>query len=573
MCTHLEKKFKSARGPPLDRSLKILVEVRSEARRRMALTSEQTRNPGTVSRPLKVRCRRPLLTGRPSVINRPRPTSAVSILGLSLSVARNSLYNLVGSALPMFVSLATVPAYLAMIGTSRFGVLSITWLLLGYFGLFDLGLGLATAQRIAALPPQAHHDRALRFWTALLTNIGLGIAGGLLLVPVSYFYFGHVMKIEPALRSELLACVPWIAAAVPAATTSGVLTGALQGQERFAILNSISVGATLAFQIVPLLAALIIGPSLLYVLPAAILTRLAGLIVLAVVCWRSLLRGHPIAWNLAEARAMVGFGGWTTVSALFGPLMAVGDRLSIGALVGARSVSFYAVPFSIAERTTIIGNSVAAAAFPRIAALGGVEGRALSQASQRFLMAVMLPVICLGIFAMLPFLKLWVGPAFAAEASVPGSVIMAGMWFDCVSRAPLYALRGYGQPRLVAFADLIQVVPYFCFLVVAIRIWGIEGAAIGYLLRVAMNYVLLSFFADTFRQTFLGTLGAIACLLVCVGSSFLLRPWSADWFVMLAFVLAVAPAVAFWIVTPAQREQVRSFLPNGLRFIGLSRGC
>ena len=428
-----------------------------------------------------------------------------------MSVARNSLYNLAGSALPMLISLITVPAYLALVGISRFGVLSITWILLGYFGLFDLGLGLATAQRIAALPPDAHRHRALRFWSALFTNIGFGIAGGLILVPVSYYYFGHILKVDPELRSELLACVPWIAAAVPVATTSGVLTGALQGQERFAALNLISVASTVAFQVVPLLTAVAIGPSLLYVLPAALLTRFAGLIILAIICWTGLLRGSPISFDAREAKGMIGFGGWTTVSALFGPLMAVGDRLSIGGLAGAQSVSFYSVPLNLAERTTVIGNSVASASFPRIAALGRDEGHLLSLATQQYLMAVMLPIAGLGIFAIIPFMKLWVGATFAAQAAAPGAILMAGMWFDCVSRAPLYSLRGHGQPRLIALVDLLQIVPYFVLLLAAIRAWGIEGAAISYLLRVVVNYLLLSMFAETFRQTLVGTFEAAAC--------------------------------------------------------------
>lgn len=478
-----------------------------------------------------------------------------------MSVARNSVYNLAGSALPMLVSLATVPAYLATIGPSRFGVLSVVWLLLGYFGLFDLGLGLATAQRIAALPEDAHADRALRFWSALFTNAGLGLLGGLILVPIAQYYFGHVLKIDEALRAELLSCVWWLAAAVPVATTSGVLTGALQGQERFAMLNSISVGSTLLFQILPLATALLISPSLAWVLPAALLTRMIGLLVLAADCWRRMLRGYPIAGDRHEARMMIGFGGWTTVSALFGPLMGAADRLAIGGVIGAREVSFYAIPYSLAERTTIVGNSVASASFPRIAALGGAEGRALALATQRFLMAVMLPVLVFGVFAIVPFLQLWVGKSFAGESAVAGAIVMAAMWSDGASRAPLYALRGYGQPRLIALVDLIQIIPYLAFLLAAIRIWGIEGAAGAYVVRSTGNYLLLSGFARTFSATIAGNLASFALLTASVFGSLLLPTWSLAWFASVAAAGVLSLAIAYAILDPVQRDRVRSLVP------------
>ena len=120
-----------------------------------------------------------------------------------------------------------------LIGEARYGVLAIAWLLLGYFGLFDLGLGRATAQRIAAQRDATTGDRARTFWTALTLNAGLGFVGGLLIWPIANYFFGNVFKVEEILHHEVQAAVPWLILAVPMATISGVLSGALQGRERF----------------------------------------------------------------------------------------------------------------------------------------------------------------------------------------------------------------------------------------------------------------------------------------------------------------------------------------------------
>ena len=139
-----------------------------------------------------------------------------------MSIRRNSTYNLLGLLVPLAASLVTIPIYLELIGEARYGVLAIVWLLLGYFGLFDLGLGRATAQRIAALRDGTADERAQTFWTALTLNVGIGVVGGALVWPIASHFFGNIFRIEGSLRPEVLAAVPWMMLAVPMATLSGV---------------------------------------------------------------------------------------------------------------------------------------------------------------------------------------------------------------------------------------------------------------------------------------------------------------------------------------------------------------
>ena len=169
-----------------------------------------------------------------------------------MSLSRNTSYNLIGAVLPLLLSLLTVPLYLHLVGIERYGVLQIAWLLLGYFGLFDLGLGRATAFRIAALrdgPPEA---RAETFWSALIVNLAMGLVGGAILWAAARYFFVDHAKVSAVMRAETVAALPLLAVSVPIATLTGVLTGALQGREKFLETNSISVTSTALFQILPL---------------------------------------------------------------------------------------------------------------------------------------------------------------------------------------------------------------------------------------------------------------------------------------------------------------------------------
>ena len=56
-------------------------------------------------------------------------------------IVRNTALNFLGLALPLAVGFVTIPFTVRALGNDRFGILALVWVVLGYFGLFDLGLG------------------------------------------------------------------------------------------------------------------------------------------------------------------------------------------------------------------------------------------------------------------------------------------------------------------------------------------------------------------------------------------------------------------------------------------------
>ncbi|HMP54956.1 MAG TPA: oligosaccharide flippase family protein, partial [Novosphingobium sp.] len=186
-----------------------------------------------------------------------------------MSIGRNAAWNLGGQAIPALLALVTIPAYLHLLGAERYGVMALAWLLLGYFGVFDLGLGRAATQRISILRDADAPTRARALSSALAANLAIGLAGAMVLLPAAHFAFAQVFRIDPALRAEALSAVVWIALALPVATTGGVLGGALMARERFATANAISVTTTALFQLLPLGVAIWRGPELPGVLAAA----------------------------------------------------------------------------------------------------------------------------------------------------------------------------------------------------------------------------------------------------------------------------------------------------------------
>ena len=58
-----------------------------------------------------------------------------------MSQKKNSLYNIIGLGIPLIVGIVVIPILISQLGESKFGILTLIWALIGYFSVFDLGLG------------------------------------------------------------------------------------------------------------------------------------------------------------------------------------------------------------------------------------------------------------------------------------------------------------------------------------------------------------------------------------------------------------------------------------------------
>ena len=419
-----------------------------------------------------------------------------------MSIRKHTAYNLFGTVLPIAVSLITIPVYIDTIGESRYGVLAIAWLLLGYFGLFDLGLGRATAQRIASLGHAKAKERSDTFWTALAINSALGLLGAFIMWPVALYFFGNHFSVDTKLELEILDVAHWLALAVPVATISGVFSGTLQGLSKFLELNLISVIGSAFLQIVPLTVALIYGPDLTWLIPVTIITRLFVMAILFQRCYSSILAGHAFKISKALSGSLLQFGGWVTISSVVGPMMVILDRFVIGAQLGARYVTFYTVPFQLAERTNVIPNALSSAMFPQLAQVGlGSEGKMLSEKALTHLTVIMTPLFLLGIFLIDWFIGFWIGEGFALKASVVGQILLVGFWANAIAKIPNALLQAGGRPDIVAKCHLVELIPYFILLYFGLEYLGIVGAAIAFSIRASADTLFLLYWANILKRS------------------------------------------------------------------------
>jgi O-antigen/teichoic acid export membrane protein len=424
-----------------------------------------------------------------------RVTSTVLHVGGNI-LARNTVLNIVGQVVPLLVGFATMPYVIRHLGPERFGILSLAWIVVGYFGVFDLGIGPATTKFVAELLGKGETEKLPALvWTALAAQSGMGLIAGLLLAAASSALVDHLFKIPPGLRPDAHWVFLILAVSFPINFAAGSLRGVLAAFQRFDLLNAIGIPTSALWYVIPV-GALALGLDLPGIVLLLVISRVMALGAHFFFCVRLCpALGGGCAFDRSLIRHLLGYGGWLTISGAIGPILGYFDRFLIGAVVSIAAVGFYTPPFMIATKIWILPMSLTASLFPAFSASAGRGDRewirnALVRSLKLLVLLVGPATLVLAFFAC-SILTLWLGPKFATEGGLVLQILAAGVLMSSLACVPCNLLQGIGRPDLTAKFSLLELPVYIGVAWFLVTRFGIHGAALAWTLRVSLDFVLL----------------------------------------------------------------------------------
>jgi len=426
----------------------------------------------------------------------PSPLRALLQAAGRRSNGRGVLFNLAGVAAPALLALVCIPRIAGALGAERFGILALAWTTVGYVVFLHLGLGRAVARGTAAGGKGDDEVRAT-VWTALLMTLALGCAGGALLFVLASALV-RVLDLPAAVADECAAAFRVLACAVPFTVATPVLTGVLEARRRFGLVNAVTVPSALVTYLGPV-AALSFTHTLVPLVAVLAVGRVLSWAAFLVLCLREVpeLRGGP-TFHGRLARPLLSYGGWTTVSALVSPLLVYMDRFVIGAAVSAAAVAYYATAQEVVLRIGLVSGAVVGVLFPAFASVPEHDGRRVAHLLESGVDAVLVLVLPLALIlaaAAEPLLRLWMGGDYAVQGAHVLAWLSFGLVVNGLAKVASTMLQAVGRPDLTARLHLMELPGFVVVLVVLVWAWGLEGAAVAWVVRVTADAAGLFWFA------------------------------------------------------------------------------
>lgn len=413
----------------------------------------------------------------------------------SRALAQNSVWNLVGQGAPLLVAAYAIPKLISSLGTERFGVLTIGWMIIGYFGLFDFGLGRALTTYVAGLLGSEREDVVpAAIWTATVLTTGVGIVSATILLSISPWLVHSALKIPLALQSEVLRTFVVLALAIPTVVCTTGLRGALEAYQRFDLVNLVRFPTGVLTFAAPLLV-LPFSRSLVLIVLALVIVRALGLITYLILCLKVIpsLR-HGERWSSKLVRPLVKIGSWMTVSNIVSPLLSSADRFLIGVLFSLQAVTYYATPYEVITKLMILPAALSGVLFPAfsITLIHEKERTQVLFYRSVILLSVILFPVVMAIVTFSPeILRLWLGTAFVIHSTLVLQILTIGVFINAFAWLPFVLLQGGGRADLTAKAHLTELPIYLIVLTLLAKFYGINGVALAWSIRTALDAVIL----------------------------------------------------------------------------------
>lgn len=482
-------------------------------------------------------------------------------------MARNTVWNVVGQVAPLIIAAFAIPLLIKKLGVDRFGVLTLAWALVGYFSLFDLGLGRALTKVVSdRLAAGKEREVAAAIWTATIIMLAVGAVFSISICAARHWMAISLLKVPASLREETVTALIPLGLSIPIITVTTGLRGVLEARHRFAMVNAVRVVMGI-FSFLGPLAASFFSPSLVGIILVLVSGRLVSGTIYLFMCVRTTPGlGSRFLWESDALKELITTGGWITVSNLVSPLMSYSDRFLITYFLSVSVVAYYTTPFEMVTKLWVVPTSLAGVLFPAFAALAVIDRQRLMGTYARGVqscLAVLYPAVFLIILFAPEILRIWLGDSFMLQSTAVLRWLAAGVLINSIANMPYALLQAVDRPDLPGKLHLIELPLYIGGVVWAIIHYGLPGAAAMWTIRLTLEAIILFIMAQ--KTLVPGALNHKLVITIVAGMIVLLAV-SVEHNLWFKVATAIAVLSCYWIVAwrlgldEPERQQLRSWL-------------
>ena len=402
-------------------------------------------------------------------------------------LARNAIFNGMGSVMGMAVGFFLSPFILHRLGNLEYGVWVLAVSVVGYLNMLDFGMQSSVIRFVSQGHAKGEHESASEaasaaLWVRLQISVLAMVLSGIIAA-----VFPHVFSVPPQLARSAQEAVMLIGCTTAVTMSLGVAGGVVTALSRFDIVNYLAVVQTV-IRVGGIVWALRTGHGIVAIafceLVAAFVTRTIQVVIAH--------RLYPeLQYRLrkpqsATLKKIWSYSSYTFLITIAVQLVYQSDNVVVGAFVSTAAVTFYAIANSLCRYTWQAISAMSGTFMPAAStyeASGDTRSLVmLYKNGTRAMLLLSLPILITLMVRGSSFIGLWMGPQYEHRSGIVLDILAFPLIFFFANQTAGAIAFGTEKHKTVALWALGEGIANLVLSITLVHFYGIYGVAIGTLI-------------------------------------------------------------------------------------------
>ena len=405
---------------------------------------------------------------------------------------KNILYNLGFQILPIIVALIFIPIDIQKMGDDVFGIYSLFVTFIVIFNYINFGIAPSTTKEIAKYKVLGNDDKINSIViNSFLFMFFIGMSVGY----IFYFFdtnFAYLLSEKSNISvSELKKAIDAFLLLSPLIMLVLFFRSLLEGIQNFLITALVRSLTNSIIFLVPLLYPIVKFDKIFYIL-------VVYYIIINIILYMVVRKKFTIkisSFNVKDGQQLLYYGWWMMITSVAGIIIYYIDRYIIAFILGAIYVTYYTVAFDLISRGNMITSNIVNVFYPYITEL--YSKRKYEVIRNQLFLLLKIIVFIMSIFALVfiifskDLLIWWLNGKVNPDTIKVMQILSVGIMFNSIAYIPNKFLNAIHLSKQVSKIFFYEMLFYPFLLFILLKLYGLSGVAISYLIRALLESILL----------------------------------------------------------------------------------
>jgi O-antigen/teichoic acid export membrane protein len=443
----------------------------------------------------------------------------------SSKITNNAFANLSGMSIQMAIAFVLSPFLVHSLGDERYGIWTIAVAFTGYMNLMDLGLTSAVSRYVSKYHGLNDTEKVNKI---ISTAFYLFILMGTIIVllsPLMADIVVSLVQLDPSLINVVHMLIIIVSFDIAIFVVSGLFKGLFSGAQQFWVINYIQVISSI-YKAILFYLLLSEGFGLVAMGLVSITANLLT-IVIFYLAFKKRFPNYVISFKLLNRHSsseILNYSKFTFLAMLANQIIFYSDSFVIGYFLGAAAVTYYAIPWTLADYSKKISLVISQTFTPAISESEAQDNldhvRHLYVLGTKY-MVIISNLLSVGVFILGgAFIAIWMGPKYRELCETVLIILFINQFVMGPQQISYSVLLGLGKQKMFSYMSIAVSVVNLVLSIILVQSYGIEGVALGavipqvifyglYVPQLALNALNMSkwqYFKETYLPNLLPTL-------------------------------------------------------------------